>query len=144
MFIDFDDGSGVPAWNDALDANESLLLWSIRHMAVAWPRCHSVHIALQQAYGCDGMGVEHLLRCWLTALSQRSVRRLTIGEPACSMLLPDEATLLMILRRAGNGSGEASAALATLTGAAATHELEDLAAMLASLALHHPRGRARR
>ena len=108
MFINFT-GLNPPAPepqqpDPRFDADELLLLWSLRRMAVAWPRCHAVHIALQQAYGDNGLGVEHLIRCWLERLTLRATRRLVIGEPGCALVLRDEATLLLALRTAGDGS----------------------------------------
>lgn len=110
MFGQFDEnGSGYPGpvphdRVDALGAVDARLLWAIRRLALMQPigaaRCHAVHIALQQDFGEAGLGIEHLLRCWLVGLSRRTDRPLRLGEPACPLLLPDEAALLLILHSA--------------------------------------------
>lgn len=108
MFGHFDEsGTGYPGQGrhhraDGLAPVEARLLWAIRRLALMQPigaaRCHAVHIALQQDFGDAGLGIEHLLRCWLVGLSRRADRPLRFGEPACPLLLPDEAALLAILR----------------------------------------------
>ena len=141
MFGDFgnDGGAGWPGRRDSddeiLTATESRLLWALRRMALLQPlgqaRCHAVHIALGQDFGEAGMGIEHLLRCWLVGLSRCAVRRVVIGEPANPMVLPDEARLLRALRLAGNADA-AIAMLAPLAGAVgATGLLPLLGAILA-------------
>lgn len=142
MFTDFTEPAPQPCPEP--DADALLLLWSLRRMAVAWPRCHAVHIALQQAYGEDGLGVEHMVRCWLERLTLRATRRLVIGEPGCALLLRDEAALLLALRTAGDGSGRAAATLVALTGEASAGDLEPMLATLRDLARVQPRGRSRR
>lgn len=128
MFGDFGEtgGTGWPgqrrdSGDDILTATESRLLWALRRMALLQPigraRCHAVHIALGQDFGEAGMGIEHLLRCWLVGLSRCAVRCVVFGEPANPMVLPDEARLLRALRLAGNADA-AIAMLAPMTGAA--------------------------
>ena len=124
MFGDFENGgAGWPGRHDSdddtLTVTELRLLWALRRMALLQPlgqaRCHAVHIALGQDFGEAGMGIEHLLRCWLVGLSRCAVRCVVIGEPANPMLLPDEARLLRALRLAGNADA-AIAMLAPLAG----------------------------
>jgi len=90
---------GWPA--PALSATEATILWALRRMALMQPlgkaRCHAVHIALQQDFGDHGMGIEHLLRCWLFGLARFADRPLRFGAPACPLLLPDEALMLRSL-----------------------------------------------
>ena len=101
MLIDHDafrHGSPRPnCWSD-LPGDEGLILWSMRRMVVAWPRCHAVHAALHARYGDDGLGIEHLLRCWLTGVSRHARRQLVIGDPLCGLLMADEGAMLFILR----------------------------------------------
>ena len=129
MFIGFDHDIWPRDDGRATSGGEALLLWSIRHMAMAWPRCYVVHVALQQAYGCDGLGVEHMIRCWLVGLSRRSGRRLTFAPPASAMPTADEQAMLASLRHAGDGTGRCAAALAP----DAAGDLEPLLAALAAL-----------
>lgn len=109
---------GRPWRVDALGAVDARLLWALRRLALMQPigaaRCHAVHIALQQDFGEMGLGIEHLLRCWLVGLSRRTDRPLRFGEPACPLLLPDEAALLAILHSADDA---AQARLVALSGA---------------------------
>lgn len=111
---------------DGLCAAEAQLLWAIRRLALMRPigaaRCHAVHIALQQDFGDAGLGIEHLLRCWLVGLSRLATRRLAFGAPACPLLLPDEAALLRVLR-AANHDDVARTALVALAGAPAAADL---------------------
>lgn len=127
MFVDFD--SPFPSaprglrWTDLPD-DEALLLWSLRRMVIAWPRCHAVHAALHRRYGDDALGVEHLLRCWLTGIARHAARPLRLGNPACALILPDERTLLRALRAGGEDAliglcGPTAAALRPLTVALA-------------------------
>lgn len=137
MFGDFGSGGGEP-WSgghcsvDALGAAEARLLWSLRRLALMQPigcaRCHAVHIALQQEFGDAGLGIEHLLRCWLVGLSRLAVRRLAIGTPACPLLTADEAGLLLVLRD-GDGSR-----LVRLTGSEAAAGMAPLFLAVARLA----------
>nr|WP_295664006.1 hypothetical protein [Polymorphobacter sp.] len=101
-------------WTD-LPGDEGLILWSLRRMVVAWPRCHTVQVALHVRYGDDGLAIEHLLRCWLLGLSNHARRRLVIGDPNCAMLLADEGVLLFVLRPA-TPEVAAGQALVDLTG----------------------------
>ena len=130
---------GEPGWwpeghgsVDALGAAEARLLWSLRRLALMQPlgraRCHAVHIALQQEFGDAGLGIEHLLRCWLVGLSRLAVRRLAIGTPACPLLTADEAGLLRVLR---DGDAER---LVRLTGSAAAAAMVPLFVAVAGLA----------
>nr|WP_310522240.1 hypothetical protein [Polymorphobacter sp.] len=139
MFGEF--GGGESGWwpeghgsVDALGAAEARLLWSLRRLALMQPlgraRCHAVHIALQQEFGDAGLGIEHLLRCWLVGLSRLAVRRLAIGAPACSLLTADEAGLLRVLRDPDAGG----VILVRLTGAAAAAGMVPLFVAVAGLA----------
>jgi hypothetical protein len=98
-----------------LPDDAALLLWSLRRMVIAWPRCHTVHAALHVRYGDTALGIEHLLRCWLLGVSRHARRQLVIGDPNCALLLGDEPALLAILDRAA-ASGDAATALVALTG----------------------------
>ena len=98
-----------------LPCDEGMLLWSMRRMVVAWPRCHTVQAALHARYGETALGIEHLLRCWLTGLSRHARRQLVIGDPNCTLLLPDEGALLFILRPTTPAEAAAEA-IETLTG----------------------------
>lgn len=134
MFIDherFDhrQPAGGSCWAD-LPGDEGLLLWSLRRLVVAWPRCHAVQAALHARYGDDGLGVEHLLRCWLTGLSRYARRQLVIGDPHCTLLLPDEGSLLFILRPSTDPAA-AARAIADVTGDPLAVRLLPLARSLA-------------
>ena len=56
-------------------------------------------VALHRRWGDDGLGVLQLLRCWLAAIGRQAQRPLAVGDPACAMLLPDEAAMLAAIRR---------------------------------------------
>lgn len=118
----------------ALPPPEQLIIWSMRHMLVCWPSCGSVRAALHRAYGDEALGVEHLLRCLLTAVSAYSARRLQVGDPTCALLLADEAALLAILRLARQEPGAACDALVDLCAAPQAGRLLPLAASLAEVA----------
>lgn len=128
MFVDFTDTPPPPGphfvWTD-LPANEALLLWSLRHLVAAWPRCHTVYAALHRRFGDDSVGVEALLRCWLYGLAQHATRPLLIGDPACARILPDEAAMLFAVRHADRPSG--AAAIDRLCGRAAAATLRPIA-----------------
>ncbi len=121
MFQDFS-GNSHP-WRGGerqvadLPLHEVQLLWALRRLALMQPigaaRCHAVQAALHRDFGDAGLGIEHLLRCWL---ARRSQRRLALGAPACALLLPDEAGLLLALRLAGRDADAAEAALVALAG----------------------------
>ncbi len=121
MFRHFETGNEqgwpAPRRTDNLCATDRRLLWALRRLALMQPigaaRCHAVHIALQQDFGDHGLGIEHLLRCLLVGLSRRADRHLVFGEPACALLLPDEAALLAVLR---SDTCDCEAALAALAG----------------------------
>jgi hypothetical protein len=121
MFRHFETGGEqwwpAPRRIDRLDTADWRLLWALRRLALMQPigaaRCHAVHIALQQDFGEHGLGIEHLLRCLLVGLSRRADRQLVFGEPACALLLPDEAALLAALR---SEARDCEAALAALAG----------------------------
>lgn len=133
MLIDHDSFRREPTcWSD-LPGDEGLLLWSLRRMVVAWPRCHVVHAALQARYGDDGLGVEHLLRCLLTGITQHARRRLVVGDPNCTLLLPDEGALLFVLRPT-TPAAAAAAAIVELTGNPCAPCLLPLAGSLAATA----------
>ena len=83
-----------PASWTALPPDESLLIWSMRHLLVCWPTCGSVEAALHDRWGHDATGILHLLRCWLTGLSLHAQRPFTVGDPTCAILLSDERALL--------------------------------------------------
>ena len=126
MFGQFDEwshGTPGPAPHhrvEGLGPVDARLLWAIRRLALMQPigaaRCHAVHVALQQDFGEAGLGIEHLLRCWLVGLSRRTDRALHLGEPACPLLLPDEAAMLAILH---SPDEVAQARLVGLSGAGA-------------------------
>ncbi len=85
---------------------DQLLLWCLRRLALLGApgraRCHAAHIALQRSFGADGLGVEHLLRCWLVGLARSATRPLDLGTPGCPWLSGDEAVLLATLHAAGD------------------------------------------
>ncbi|MFZ4688595.1 MAG: hypothetical protein ACOYLS_05110 [Polymorphobacter sp.] len=139
MFGQFDEnGGGFPGPAphdrvDALGAVDARLLWAIRRLALMQPigaaRCHAVHIALQQDFGDQGLGIEHLLRCILVGLSRSASRRLALGWPGCGLVTPDETMLLALL-----GGTAGPTALARLTGTAEAATLLPLFAAVAALA----------
>lgn len=134
VFTDAAGGSSGPRPVDTLAVTEARLLWAVRRLALMRPigamRCHAVHIALQQDFGDAGMGIEHLLRCWLVGLARLSGRRLAFGEPGCPLLTADEAVLLGVLRQPAAGG----AALVALTANAGAARLLPLFAAVAGLA----------
>ena len=132
MYLDHDVFRRPLAVADLPD-DEALLLWSLRRLVVAWPRCHAVHAALHMRYGDAALGVEHLLRCWLDAVSQRAQRRLAIGAPTSALVLADEALMLLVLRPA-TPAAIAAASLAALTGDSEAAHLLPLAAALGATA----------
>ena len=133
MFIDFSELPSTPhsRWTDLPD-DEALLLWSVRRMVVAWPRCHAVHAALHRRFGDDALGVEHMLRCLLIGLARHATRPLRLGDPACALLLPDEALLLLALRNSGDPA-RAGTAIEALSGAPAAACLLPITVALAAL-----------
>lgn len=130
MYVDFSESGPARrgSWTE-LPADEALILWSMRRMIVAWPRCRAVEIALHRRWGDDGLGVEHLLRCWLSALAGHAAHPLTVGDPACALLLPDEGAMLFVLRYADKPE-RARPALAALCGSEGAAVLLPLAAAL--------------
>lgn len=118
----------------ALPPSEQLLIWSMRHMLVCWPTCGSVRGALHAAYGDDALGVEHLLRCFLTGIGVWSARALTVGDPTCAPLLADEGMILFILRAARGEPTAASDALIELCAQPRADALLPLAVALADVA----------
>ena len=118
----------------ALPPPEQLLIWSMRHMLVCWPSCGSVRAALHATYGDEALGVEHLLRCFLTGLGAWSARALTVGDPTCAPLLPDEGAMLFIVRAAPREPTAARAVLAELCAEPRAEALLPLAAALADVA----------
>lgn len=136
--FDWSDAEEMPAeraasWT-ALPRAEQLLLWSLRHMLVCWPTCGSVPSALHDAYGDDALGLEHLLRCFLTAIGAWSARSLAVGDPTCALLLADEGILLYVLRTARADPSAARTALAELCAEPRAGALLPLAASLAEVA----------
>lgn len=125
--------AGAGSWT-SLPPTEQLLIWSARHMLVCWPSCGSVRSELHRAYGDDALGVEHLLRCLLTALGAFSTRQLRVGDPTCSILLADEAALLAAVRLARREPGFACEALVELCAAPQAARLLPLVASLAEVA----------
>ena len=125
--------AGAASWT-SLPPPEQLMIWSMRHMLVCWPSCGSVRSALHQAYGDEALGVEHLLRCLLTALGRYSSRRLRVGDPTCSLLLADENTILLALRSARREPESARAALVEVCGEPRAERLLPLALSLADVA----------
>ncbi len=99
MFVDFSDTppSRRGSWTELPD-DEALLLWSLRRLVVAWPASRAVEAALQRRWADDGLGVMQLLRCWLVGLAARAGRPLSIGDPACALLLDDERAMLRAWR----------------------------------------------
>jgi len=118
----------------SLPPTEQLLLWSIRHMLVCWPSCASVRSALHDAHGDDALGIEHLLRCLLTAIGVWSTRSLAIGDPTCALLLPDEGALLYALRASRREPEAARLALMELCAEPRAGALLPLAESLADAA----------
>ncbi len=114
---------------------EQRLLWALRRMALLQPlgraRCHAVHIALQREFGDAGLGIEHLLRCWLVGMARLATRQLVLGTPACLMLTPDETLMLGVVRRPDRDAGDV---LARLAGTDAAAQLLPLARAISSLA----------
>lgn len=115
----------------ALPPAEQLLLWSMRHMLICWPSCASVRSALHAAYGEDALGIEHLLRCLLTAIGVWSMRSLALGDPTCARLLADEGALLDVLRACRSDPEAARAALVALCAHPRADALLPLAVSLA-------------
>jgi hypothetical protein len=133
-WIDEDLAASVGASWTTLPAAEQLMIWSIRHMLVCWPSCGPVRAALHAAYGDEALGVEHLLRCFLTGIGARATRALTVGDPTCAPLLADEDAMLFILRSAHREPTAAGAALAELCAQPHAAALLPLAAALAEVA----------
>jgi hypothetical protein len=118
MYGQFDNGGGDwPGSRPGLGRVDARLLWALRRLALMQPlgaaRCPMVHIALQQDFGEAGLGIEHLLRCWLVGLARFADRPLCFGTPVCAAPLPDEALLLRILAAP---DAEAAALLIRLAG----------------------------
>jgi len=138
MFGDFGEGSWpgrrALASVAGLPATEQRLLSALRRLALMQPlgaaRCQAVHIALQREFGDAGLGLDHLLRCWLVGLSRLAARRLVIGTPACPLLMEDEAVLLGVLRAPDR---HGAAALMRLTGNPDAAALLPLFAAVATL-----------
>ncbi len=130
MYVEFSDTGPARrgSWTE-LPADEALLLWSLRRILVAWPRCRAVEVALYRRWGDDAVGVGHLLHCWLHGLARYAGRPLTVGDPACALLLPDEGAMLYVLRHA-HAPERAGPALASLCGREGTAVLLPLAAAL--------------
>ena len=125
--------SAGASWT-ALPPAEQLLLWSMRHMLVCWPSCASVRSALHEAHGDDALGIEHLLRCLLTAIGAWSTRSVAIGDPTCALLLPGEGALLFVLRACRSDPDAARAAMAELCAEPRAGALLPLAESLADAA----------
>ena len=117
-----------PAAVADLPDDDALILWSLRRLVVAWPRCHTVHAALHLRFGDAALGIEHLLRCLLVGIARHADRGLAIGDPTCTIVLPDEADLLAAVRP----GADAAAALNRLTGDPRAACLVPLAALLAA------------
>lgn len=118
----------------ALPPPEQLLIWSMRRMLLCWPSCGSVRAALHATYGDDALGVEHLMRCFLTGVGAWSARALAVGDPTCALLLADEGAMLFVLRAARGEPTAAKAALAELCAEPRAQALLPLAAALAEVA----------
>lgn len=140
MPIDWFDAAEYPpmtsdlSWT-SLPPSEQLLLWSMRHMLVCWPTCGSVRSALHGAYGDSALGVEHLLRCLLTAISAYSTRTLKVGDPTCARLLADESSILFAIRAARREPEAAAETLAQLCADPRGARLLPLATSLAEISL---------
>ena len=140
MFVDFNQPHshlpyqgprrGAP---DDLPDDAALLIWSMRRLVVAWPRCHAVRAALHRRFGGEALGVEHLLRCWLAGLASHARRPLLLAQPGSTSILADEGAMLFVLRRADEPV-VAGAALASLCGCEAARSLLPLAVALQRLA----------
>lgn len=104
MFIDFTEEPAPcrDSWTE-LPEDEALLLWSLRRLVVAWPASRAVEAALHRRWGDESTGVMQLLRGWLVGLAARAGRSLTIGDPACAKLLPDERAMVFAWRQAASG-----------------------------------------
>lgn len=98
MFVDFDNPAPHRGSWCALPADEALMLWTLRRLVVAWPGAPAVMVALHRRWGDEGLGVLQLLRCWLAGVGRQARRPLTIGDPACALLLPDESAMLAAFR----------------------------------------------
>lgn len=128
-------GPGDDGGAAALGAVEFRLLWALRRLAVMEPlgvaRCQAVHVALQREFGEAGLGIEHLLRCWLVGLARVAARRIAVGAPGCPLVTGDELVLLRVLRAPANADAEA--ALERLAGNAAAASLLPLFVAAADL-----------
>ena len=134
MFVDFNSSDHWPRQHaDGISEDGALLIWSMRRLVVAWPRCHAVNIALQRRFGEEGLGVEHLLRCWLAGLAMHAARPLSFAHPGAAAILPDEGAILFVLRSADRPE-PAGSALAGLCGTEAARTLLPLALALQRLA----------
>ena len=138
MFVDFSQPGHLPHRDsgrdrpDELPGDAALLIWSMRRLVVAWPRCHAVQAALHRRFGSEALGVEHLLRCWLAGLASHARRPLLLAQPGSASILADEGAMLFVLRQA-NEPEIAGAALATLCGCEAARGLLPLAVALQRL-----------
>lgn len=116
-----------------IDADEQLLLWAWRRLALLAPpgeaRCHAVRAVLQRRFGEAGTGIEHGLACVLMLLAARGRRPLRFGTPCCPLLLDDEMRLILALRLARGG--RAAVMLAPLLDRPAVAAAESLLAFLA-------------
>lgn len=83
----------TPLWLN-LPPDSRTILWALRRFVVGWPRPSCLHAALIEAYGDHACGIEHLLRCLVTGIAMHGRRKLEIGAPSCTALLPDESELL--------------------------------------------------
>ena len=144
MYSEFQGGEGPWAGRDGMVADlsdtQQRILSAVRRLALIQPigaaRCQAVHIALQRDFGEVGMGIEHLLRCWLVGLSRQAARRVVLGEPACPIVLPDEVQLLRVMDLAEARPVQARDALASIAGTPCASALLPLFAGVAEMTRH--------
>lgn len=114
------------------------LIWCLRRLALLRPlgsaRDAHVHALLQQRFGEQGLGLEHLLRCLIFGLARRAVRPLRLHLPCHGALVEDEQRLLVALGDAGRPA-RVAAALAPMVGSRGG----ELAPLLAGIAALLPR-----
>jgi hypothetical protein len=131
-------GPSVPPRRDdpaGLTATQRELLWCLRRLAMMRPlgsaRDAHVHALLQQRFGEQGLGLEHLLRCLIVGLARRAVRPVRLHLPCHGVLAEDEQRLLLAMTDAGRVP-RVAAVLAPLAGSRGA-ELAPLLAGIAAL-----------
>ena len=126
------------SWTN-LPHDSATVLWAVRHIVICWPDCGNVRAALIDSYGDDATGIEHLLRCLIAGIGMHGRRKLSIGTPACAILLPDEIELLEAIGL--DGAEPDPSALSRLTASPKGERLAPLAALI-SETLRRARTRA--